>query len=379
MTSWSTIKRVAKEAGAKFPELVAAQWALESGYGDHTSGKNNYFGLKGTGTSLITKEWDGQKFIEIIQEFKDFNSLQECVYYLVEHWYKDYESYSGVNRATSIEECANLLTVEGYATDPAYSEKLMKLVNQYAESEKSIDDKFKGTLCRCAKYYGEEAHQVQAWNYLESLVAEQNLDKFLSMYRRPMKQKNQDQVEREEMFPLDVEYFYQRDSATGHGERSCQASSIAMAVEYLRPDVIYDDDEYLNIVFRYGDTVSQMAHKAALDGLGIKNQFRMNGTKQELLGLLDKGCPVPIGILHRGTSNAPSGGGHWITLIGYDDDNSFYVHDPFGKLRILEGGYSQIGPVDGKCQKYDMDLLMKRWLITSDNDGWLWDLSKNLN
>ena len=30
------------KAGAKFPEVAAAQWALESGWGEHTSGDNNY-------------------------------------------------------------------------------------------------------------------------------------------------------------------------------------------------------------------------------------------------------------------------------------------------------------------------------------------------
>ena len=38
------VKAAAAKAGAKYPECVAAQWALESGYGKHTSGKNNYFG-----------------------------------------------------------------------------------------------------------------------------------------------------------------------------------------------------------------------------------------------------------------------------------------------------------------------------------------------
>ena len=37
--TWEGIEGAAKEAGAKFPEVVAAQWALESGYGKHTSGK----------------------------------------------------------------------------------------------------------------------------------------------------------------------------------------------------------------------------------------------------------------------------------------------------------------------------------------------------
>ena len=36
---------MATNAGAKYPQLVAAQWALESAWGEHTSGENNFFGI----------------------------------------------------------------------------------------------------------------------------------------------------------------------------------------------------------------------------------------------------------------------------------------------------------------------------------------------
>ncbi len=36
---WDEISLLAKQCGAKFPECVAAQWALESGFGQFTSGK----------------------------------------------------------------------------------------------------------------------------------------------------------------------------------------------------------------------------------------------------------------------------------------------------------------------------------------------------
>ena len=35
--SWDGVIGAAKRAGAKYPECVAAQWALESGWGKHTS------------------------------------------------------------------------------------------------------------------------------------------------------------------------------------------------------------------------------------------------------------------------------------------------------------------------------------------------------
>jgi flagellum-specific peptidoglycan hydrolase FlgJ len=47
----------------------------------------------------------------------------------VTQWYKDYKGYKGVNRARTREECARLLKAEGYATDPVYSQKLIKIMN----------------------------------------------------------------------------------------------------------------------------------------------------------------------------------------------------------------------------------------------------------
>jgi hypothetical protein len=172
-------------------------------------------------------------------------------------------------------------------------------------------------------------------------------------------------------FPLDVPYFYQRDSKTGHGERMCFSSSMAMAIEYLDPEAIDgDDDTYLREVFKYGDSVSSDAQIKAARALGVPAQFRTNGTQKDLERLLDEGIPVPIGILHKGPVSKPSGGGHWICLIGYDE-TSFFVHDPFGELDLINGGYPKAGPEDGKNQRYSKKNLMRRWLIASDHDGWL--------
>jgi hypothetical protein len=128
--NWKGVKAAAKTAGAKFPEVVAAQWALESGYGKHTSGKNNYFGLKGEGSERETKEFINGQWVTIKAGFIDFPDLQTCVTYLVDRWYRDYQRYKGVNRSGSPEECARLLVREGYATDPQYAEKLIKLLQE---------------------------------------------------------------------------------------------------------------------------------------------------------------------------------------------------------------------------------------------------------
>jgi flagellum-specific peptidoglycan hydrolase FlgJ len=130
-TTWNEIYDCAKNAGAKFPEVVAAQWALESAHGTATSGKNNFFGIKGPGTVKQTWEDTSSGPITINASFKDYNSPQECINDLVTKWYKDYKGYHGVNRASSAAECCDLLHTEGYATDYHYSDKLKRIIREH--------------------------------------------------------------------------------------------------------------------------------------------------------------------------------------------------------------------------------------------------------
>lgn len=133
--TWAGVASAAKAAGALYPELVAAQWALESGWGKKLSGKNNYFGIKGKGTKHNTQEFEGGKFVTINAEFEDFESLYDCVVYLVERWYKNWKQYKGVNTVASKEEGARHLVKEGYATDPAYADKLVKLMREHGTGQ----------------------------------------------------------------------------------------------------------------------------------------------------------------------------------------------------------------------------------------------------
>lgn len=130
--AWDGVMAAAKDAGAKYPELVAAQWALESGWGKHTSGKNNFFGLKGKGTTRMTTEVINGARIHVEADFLDFPDLGACVQYLVSRWHKDWENYEGVNRAATREAAAKELVKQGYATDPGYAEKLIKLMGEKA-------------------------------------------------------------------------------------------------------------------------------------------------------------------------------------------------------------------------------------------------------
>lgn len=136
--TWQGVASLAKAEGAKWPQLVAAQWALESDWGSKPSGKHNYFGLKGKGTTRTTTEVvDGQE-VKIEAAFLDFDSLAACVKYLVSRWYRDWDGYEGINRAATIQAAADQLRVQGYATDPQYPSKLMDLVSRNAAPRRKL-------------------------------------------------------------------------------------------------------------------------------------------------------------------------------------------------------------------------------------------------
>jgi flagellum-specific peptidoglycan hydrolase FlgJ len=95
----------------------------------NTLGRTGYLAgklkVKVPAGTCINGQW-----VTIKAGFLDFPDLQTCVAYLVDRWYRDYQRYKGVNRAGSPEECARLLVTEGYATDPQYAEKLIRIMKE---------------------------------------------------------------------------------------------------------------------------------------------------------------------------------------------------------------------------------------------------------
>ena len=364
MITADDIYQYALDAGAKHPQLVVSQWILESGGGKHLAARNNPYGLKGSGSLVNTVEYINGKPITIRDSFLEFGSQKEATEYLVKRWYLDYRGHTGVNNAATAKDAAYMLVSEGYATDPAYGDKLIRIMSTVKAPSQYAD------LVDAAEFYDGLPHQKQAYRELQATLSASQRELFTRAWRSgpvtPSKPK----------FPLAVPYFGQLDSKTGQGERMCQSSAIAMRIEQIDSNIIGDDDSYLNIVNRYGDTVSQSAHQKALNHLGLKAVFRQSGTEKILCDLLDQGIAVPIGILHKGPISNPTGGGHWVTLIGYDD-KYFHVHDPFSELDLVNGGYPNPTATSGKNVRYTRKNLMKRWLIDSSGaDGWLWEIRR---
>lgn len=121
------------------PSVLVAQAALESDWGNSQLSKesNNYFGIKGVadGQQYATKEFTQDKWQNVQATFRTYPSLQASV--------SDYASlmkhgtswnanlYQGVVSADHYRDAAFALQKAGYATDPDYANKLIRIIEQY--------------------------------------------------------------------------------------------------------------------------------------------------------------------------------------------------------------------------------------------------------
>ena len=134
--NFPTIYKLAKNLGIKFPEVVAAQFSLESDHGKKASGKNNYLGIKATkqeiadgkATLVQTKEVIDGKEVVVKDYFKDFDSLKDMLLHYKEQWNDNYKDRKGISTSSTVEEAVKLLKSNGYATDPNYVKKILNII-----------------------------------------------------------------------------------------------------------------------------------------------------------------------------------------------------------------------------------------------------------
>jgi GH24 family phage-related lysozyme (muramidase) len=169
--------------------------------------------------------------------------------------------------------------------------------------------------------------------------------------------------------PLPVPYYAQLDSATDQARRMCFSSSCAMALAFLRPGILKGpngDDQYLERVRSFGDTTSATAQVQALNSYELKADFTRAADFALLERQIDAGLPVPCGYLHRGPVEKPSGGGHWLCVVGYDE-NAVIVHDPLGEADLLTGATLNR---PARFIRYSRKNWGRRWMVEGPGSGW---------
>jgi hypothetical protein len=72
------------------------------------------------------------------------------------------------------------------------------------------------------------------------------------------------------------------------------------------------------------------------------------GTEKEIKSILDGGSPLMA-------STMLTTSGHYICIVGYDDDGNWIVHDPYGLFNFKSNNYVKIGGNSGEGVKYPID------------------------
>jgi len=177
---------------------------------------------------------------------------------------------------------------------------------------------------------------------------------------------------------LPVRYQCQVDSEYMGGKdalRMCFSSSCAMLLDYLDEDALrghgQEDDFYLETLNHLGyDSTDAAGQIATLKHFGLDATFRTNGTIDELRRLLKDDIPVPCGILHHGHVSNPTGGGHWMVVVGIDETaQQLICHDPYGELDVVNGGYVATDCNSGRFVRYSIKNWQARWEVVG-GDGW---------
>ena len=129
--------------------------------------------------------------------------------------------------------------------------------------------------------------------------------------------------------------FYPQTDNYALASKTCNSSSCAMVLEFLKPGTlkgVKGDDDYLRKVLAIGESTDHNVQTKVLESYGVYSTWKQTLSFTDLDRELGLGKPVVIGILHRGTLSAPTGG-HIIVVIGKTaDGNSYVVNDPYGNL-----------------------------------------------
>jgi len=108
-------------SGFKFPQVMGAMWALESGWGKYTSGKNNVFNIKarpGQGTMKNGSYW--RDYASPLESAKDFMNLMTDPRYA-----------PGLAQAKTPRQAIEAIAAGGYAGgEAAYPNKIIRVMQQ---------------------------------------------------------------------------------------------------------------------------------------------------------------------------------------------------------------------------------------------------------
>lgn len=123
------------------PSITIAQAILESNWGTSSlaSQYNNYFGIKGEDPAntkvLQTKEYTDGQWITINGRFRVYSDFRESMkdhtQLLVNGTSWNSQQYKQVLQSKDYIDAAVALQADGYATDPGYTSKIIRIIQKY--------------------------------------------------------------------------------------------------------------------------------------------------------------------------------------------------------------------------------------------------------
>ena len=148
----ASLREPAERAAARLgttPEILIAQAALETGWGRHVMGagpgqtSNNLFGVK------ASRGWDGQsvthrtvevlggKPVQVNADFRAYDNVQQAFDDYVDFITRNPRYQQALDKAADPRAYIQELQRAGYATDPNYARKILKIHDQVAANASS--------------------------------------------------------------------------------------------------------------------------------------------------------------------------------------------------------------------------------------------------
>ena len=167
---------------------------------------------------------------------------------------------------------------------------------------------------------------------------------------------------------IPVPYYNQLQMDDGQGWRDCFSATCAMLAAWKGK--VSDENTYNHKRQHHGDSTDANAQVAALSDFGLKANFATNGTRAKLVNMISHGIPVGTGILHHGMASSPSGGGHWMLIVGCDESGVIAL-DPYGELNVVNGTWARQGS-GGDHVHYSWKNWLPRWEVKGGDGYMMW-------
>lgn len=140
------------------PSVTIAQAILESGWGTSELAvyANALFGIKagsdwtGSYYPIKTKEYSNGAYITVTARFRKYSNWSASIVDHCEFLHK-YSRYANIIGNADYKDVCNKLQADGYATDPTYAQKLIRIIE--TNSLTKYDEQLDGSAPRCIVTY----------------------------------------------------------------------------------------------------------------------------------------------------------------------------------------------------------------------------------